>query len=61
MTDCEADRLFVFCAAERALEHGANPPALFAGIIKNKRKDYVTQTQEDRALKRLRRVRQSRA
>ena len=57
VTACEADRLFVFCAAERALEHGDNPPALFADIVKNRRTDFITQAQEDRARQRLRRLR----
>lgn len=56
MKDCDADRLFVFATAERAQECGDNPPALFADILKNDRRAFITQDQEDRTRRRLRRA-----
>ena len=53
----EANRLNVFAAAERALEYGENPPALFIVIVREKQFDFITQAQEDRAHQRLRRLR----
>ncbi len=49
--------LDVFGAAERALEHGDDPPALFAFIVNRKQWHLVTDGQEDRAVRRLRRMR----
>ena len=53
----EANRLNVFAAAERALEFGDDPPALFNFIVREKQFDFITQAQEDRAHQRLRRLR----
>ena len=53
----EANRLNVFAAAERALEFGDNPPALFISIVKQHAWHLITQPQEDRAWQRLRRLR----
>jgi hypothetical protein len=49
--------LNVFCAAERALEHGHDPPALFVFIVNNSQWHLITDGQEDRAVRRLRRMR----
>ena len=57
LKNCDADCRFVFEAAECALSEGNDPPALFMFIINNNRRDYITQAQEDRALQRLRRLR----
>lgn len=57
LKDCEADKLNVFCAAERALEHGDDPPALFVHIVREKQWQLITNEQEDRARYRLRRLR----
>lgn len=51
--DCEADRLRVLGAAERALEDGVNPAALFVDIVKNAKWGLISQAQEDRASDRL--------
>ena len=51
--DSEHDRLNVFAAAERALEIGANPAALFAHIVGEHQWHLISQAQEDRARKRL--------
>ena len=53
----ETNRLNVFAAAERALEFGDDPPALFNFIVREKQFDFITQAQEDRAHQRLRRLR----
>ena len=55
--DCFDDRLNVFAAAERALEVGGNPPALFVHIVGRKQWELISCAQEDRALQRLRRLR----
>lgn len=49
----DADRLNVFAAAERALEVGGNPPALFAHIVSEHQWQFISCEQEDRARKRL--------
>lgn len=49
--------LNVFCAAERALEHGDDPPALFVFIVNRKQWHLITDGQEDRAVRRLRQMR----
>lgn len=49
----ERDRLNVFCAAERALQIGENPPAVFVSLVSNGKWDFITQAQEDRAVARL--------
>ena len=49
----ESDRLNVFAAAERALEVGANPVALFAHIVAGHQWHLISLAQEDRARKRL--------
>ena len=59
LKDCEADLLNVFCAAERALEHGRNPGALFVRIVSGKLWDNITQQQDDRARQRLRALRRN--
>ena len=53
--DSEANRLRVFGAAERALEEGDKPPALFAKIVSGEKWDLITQAQEQRAVDRLKR------
>lgn len=50
----EQDLLRVVAAAERALEIGDNPPALFASIVGRREWDLISQDQEERARKRLR-------
>ena len=57
LKNCEADLLNVFCAAERALEHGDDPPALFVHIVRDRQWQLITNEQEDRARQRLRRLR----
>ncbi len=52
----EADLLFVFRSAERALRVAGNPPAMFASLV-GKRLDYASGADEERALARLRRMR----
>lgn len=55
--DSYTDRLNVFAAAERALELGDDPPALFAYIVGRKQWELISCAQEDRAQHRLRRLR----
>lgn len=55
--DTYTDRLNVFAAAERALEVGDDPPALFAHIVGRKQWELISDAQEGRALSRLRRLR----
>lgn len=52
----EVDRRHVFEAAERALEESGNPPALFAWIVSEKRWSYIEQSQEERAVARLKHI-----
>ena len=47
----------IFAAAECALDHGDNPPALFAWIVNGRRWHMLTNEQDDRAQQRLRRLR----
>lgn len=49
----DADRLNVFAAAERSLEKGDNPVAVFAHIVSERRWDFISCEQEDRARRRL--------
>jgi hypothetical protein len=49
----EMNLLRVFSAAERALEVGRNPPALFASIVSHARWELISCAQEDRAVARL--------
>lgn len=49
----DANRLRVFGAAERALEHGDSPPALFADIVSGGHFERITSAQEERARLRL--------
>lgn len=51
---CEANLLRIFGAAERSLEHGDNPPALFASLVSQGAWEKITQQQESRAHQRLR-------
>lgn len=51
--DCDADRLRWVGAAERALEIGDNPAALFTSITNKRQWDLITIDQEDRARGRL--------
>ena len=51
--DTESDRLNVFAAAERALEVGTNPVALFAHIVGEHEWQLISNEQEDRARRRL--------
>jgi hypothetical protein len=53
----ELDRLNVWGAAERALEHGESPPALFTSIVQKRDWKLITEAQGDRADKRLKRCR----
>ena len=52
----DADRLAFFALAERALEVGSNPGALFHAAIQRDLRQYVSQAQEDRAARRLARL-----
>jgi hypothetical protein len=56
----ERDQLFVVAAAERALEKGSNPAALFVSIVKDARRELITCEQDDRAARRLRAYRDQR-
>lgn len=47
----------VFAAAECALDHGHNPPALFAWIVTGQHWDMLTNEQDDAARQRLLRLR----
>jgi hypothetical protein len=49
LPDSEQNLLRVFSAAERALEVGSNPPALFASIVSKGDWHLITQAQEERA------------
>jgi hypothetical protein len=53
VTGSERDRIRVLAAAERAMEVGDNPAAVFTDIVKYGRWDLISQPQEDRAAKRL--------
>lgn len=55
--DTYTDRMNVFAAAERALEVGDDPPALFAYIVSRKQWELISCAQEDRGHQRLRRLR----
>ena len=55
--DNETDRLNFFAAAERALEVGDNPPALFAHIVGEQQWQLISCEQEDRGWQRLKRLR----
>lgn len=57
--DTEAAKLRFFGAAERALEVGDDPPAMFRSIVDGKLYGHITQAQEDRANERLKRLRKS--
>ena len=57
LRDNETDRLNVFAAAERALEVGDNPPALFAHIVGEQQWQLISCEQEDRGWQRLKRLR----
>ncbi len=52
--DTEQHLLFVLGAAERAKDKGDNPVGLFIDIVGNRRHDWISQAQEDRAASRLR-------
>ncbi len=52
--DSERERLFVVGAAEKACEKGDNPVGLFIDIVGNRRYDWISDAQEDRARKRIR-------
>ena len=49
----DAELFNVFAAAECALDHGDNPPALFAWIIHGRRWDMLTNEQDDAARQRV--------
>ena len=53
----DVELLNVFAAAECALDHGENPPALFSWIVNGRRWHMLTGDQDDRAQQRLRRLR----
>ncbi|MFM9961853.1 MAG: hypothetical protein ACKV2Q_11580 [Planctomycetaceae bacterium] len=57
--DTETDRLNVFAAAERALEVGTNPVALFAHIVGEHKWQLISCEQEDRARRRLHSLRKA--
>lgn len=61
VSDSESSRMNVLCAAERALEFGTKPVALFTTLVSKGKWDFITQAQEDRALAKLREYQQSRA
>jgi hypothetical protein len=54
--NCENHLVMVFGAAERALEVGDNPPALFAMIVSQEKWDLISQEQDKRAQIRLKRL-----
>ena len=49
----ETDFRNVVCAAERVLDKGKIPVALFIDLVSGKRWDFITQAQEDAALARI--------
>jgi hypothetical protein len=53
----EADRLDFFALAERARAIGNQPGAMFAWLIAEQKKSFITQADEDRAAERLRAIR----
>ena len=53
VSSSERDFLFVVAAAERALEKGTEPLALFKSLIGKGRRDLISGEQEDRAAKRI--------
>ena len=54
----EAGRLDFLALAERARAHGTNPAGLFTWLIKNDKREFITQADEDDAASRLREYRQ---
>lgn len=56
VSNTESERLNVFGAAERAVEHGRKPAALFVEIVKQKNWKLITNEQEDRARVKLKAV-----
>lgn len=54
LEETQANRLRVVAAAERALEHGDDPGALFASIVSKQQWQLLSTPQEDRARQRLR-------
>ncbi len=56
----EANELRIVATAERALEVGSNPSALFTEIVSRAKWDYITQDQEQRASERIKALRQGR-
>lgn len=51
----DRDLLFVFSAAERALEKGDRPPRLFASIVGKGQRELISEAQEGRGLERFKR------
>ncbi len=47
----------IFAAAECALDHGENPPALFVWVVNGKRWNLLTNSQDDAARQRVLRIR----
>lgn len=53
----DAELFDVFAAAECALDHGDNPPALFAWLVHGRRWDMLTNAQDDVARQRVLKLR----
>ena len=53
----DAQLFNIFAAAECALDHGDDPPALFGWIVSGRRWDMLTNEQDDAARQRVRRLR----
>ena len=53
----DAELFNVFAAAECALSHGDNPPALFSWIVRGRHWDMLTNSQDDPARQRVLRLR----
>ncbi|MEM8493978.1 MAG: hypothetical protein AAF663_01165 [Planctomycetota bacterium] len=53
----EADRLDFFALAERARAQANNPPAMFRWLIQHHKRTHIAQSDEDRAMSRLRELR----
>ncbi len=53
IANSEAGRLDFVALAERAKTEGANPPALFSWLLRHKRFDYITQSDEEASRIRL--------
>lgn len=56
-TDSEAGQVTFFCLAQRACDCGERPGALFAWLLREHKIDFITQANEEAALRRLRELR----